>query len=340
MKRTVMWPGKEDRRGKNGESGDLVVHIDNSWTDNCGIYIKGWILDRKGPLEAVHIAIGNDYVPIVNWHERPDIVPAFPGITEKTKCGFTVYIPHAAEHRLSFIATGQGETSVRTLSLSGSKVGLSIPFNDASLLFNEFIDRVNRDHLKVLEIGSRIVSPGSSSKRPLFPGAESFTGFDIYPDENTDVVGDAHKLSRYFPEEKFDAVFSVAVFEHLAMPWVVAREINKILKTGGITFHVSHFSWPLHEVPWDFYRYSDEGFKSLFPPPMGYKILKSGMFSPLRMYFDTIQPGQEEMPFYPGFGGSAILAEKVFDVDDFRFRWDTDIEEVLGKESTYPKKLA
>lgn len=334
----MLWPGKGKTCDQQDESGDLIVHIDSSWSDNQGIYLKGWILNRRGVLEAVHIAVGNDYIPISNWHERPDIVPLNRGLPEKSRCGFTVYIPHMAEHRLSFVATVDGETSVKTLNFLGSQMGFSVPFKDASCLFNEFIDRVNSNRLKVLEIGSRIVSPGSSSKRPLFPQAISFTGFDIYPDENTDVIGDAHQLSRYFRDEKFDAVFSIAVFEHLAMPWLVAREINKILKTGGITFHGSHFSWPLHEVPWDFYRYSDEGFKSLFPPPMGYRIIKAGMFLPLRMYFDSIQPGQEDLPFYSGFGGSAILAEKVFDVDDSKFRWDTNIEAVLGKESRYPKK--
>jgi 2-polyprenyl-3-methyl-5-hydroxy-6-metoxy-1,4-benzoquinol methylase len=52
-----------------------------------------------------------------------------------------------------------------------------------------------------------------------------------------DIVGDAHKLSSYFENGKqFDIVFSSAVFEHFAMPWIVATEIAKILKVGGFVF--------------------------------------------------------------------------------------------------------
>ena len=58
--------------------------------------------------------------------------------------------------------------------------------------------------------------------------AASYVGFDFYPGENVDVVGDAHKLSSYFGhDEKFDLIFSSAVFEHLHMPWIVAQEIQK-----------------------------------------------------------------------------------------------------------------
>jgi hypothetical protein len=334
----MVWPRKRSESQKD-RSDDFIVHIDKSWSDNHGIYLKGWALYRNKPLDSVHITVGDNYVPILNWYERPDIFLADPGILQNSKCGFSVYIPRLAEHHLSFIANIGSETLSRSLNIFGSKPEVIHPYNDASYLFNEFINLVNNNHLKVLEIGSRIVSPGSSSKRSLFPHAESFTGFDIYPDTNTDIVGDAHKLSRYFSGEKFDAIFSLSVFEHLAMPWLVAREINKTLNTGGFTFHTSHFAWPLHEVPWDFFRFSDEGFKSLFPPSMGFGNIRSGLFSPMRMYFDTVPPGQEELPFYPGFGGSAILAEKIFDVDDSKFRWDTDIEEVLGRESCYPKKI-
>jgi hypothetical protein len=324
---------------KNDKSDGFIVHIDKSWSNSQGIYLNGWILHGNEPLETVHVSVGNDRIPIVNWHERPDIIPANQKSSGQTKCGFTVYIPHLTEHHLTFIARIGEETYIKFMNLHGSKLEISIPYNDASYLFHDFIDRVNNNCLKVLEIGSRVVSPGSHSKRSLFPHAESFIGFDIYPHANTDVVGDAHKLSRYFPSEKFDAVFSISVFEHLAMPWLVAREINKILKIGGITFHASHFTWPLHEEPWDFYRFSDEGFKSLFPPPMGFKVIKSGMFSPMSVYFESIPPGQEELSFYPGFGGSAILAEKIFDINESRFCWDMDIEEVLGKGSCYPKKV-
>ena len=62
----------------------------------------------------------------------------------------------------------------------------------------------------------------------------TYTGIDIVAGENVDVVGDAHQLSEYFDEDCFDAVFSISTFEHLAMPWKAAIEINRVMKTGGV----------------------------------------------------------------------------------------------------------
>jgi hypothetical protein len=182
-----------------------------------------------------------------------------------------------------------------------------------------------------------VVSPGSSSKRALFPGARSYTGFDYYPDANTDVVGDAHKLAQYFGKQRFDAIFSLSVFEHLAMPWVVAMEINKLLEVGGLTYHASHFAWPLHEVPWDFWRFSDEGMKVLFSPALGFEVVQAGLFSPMRLHLDQMVPEQEMMPFHPAFGSVAILARKVAELDWERFKWETNVREVAG-DSHYPQK--
>ena len=42
-------------------------------------------------------------------------------------------------------------------------------YTDGGGLFNDFINLVNHNHLNVLEIGSRIVSPGSASNDLYFP---------------------------------------------------------------------------------------------------------------------------------------------------------------------------
>jgi SAM-dependent methyltransferase len=316
---------------------EFKYNIDSVASDENGVYISGWILHKK-KIDELHLSIGNQTVFIKVWYSRPDVIKAYPDYSNDEKCGFAIFIPHPVRCILSFQARIAGQIINKTIPIGGSNPFSPAQYIDGGGFFNEFIKTVNDNHLKVLEIGSRIVSQGSCSKRPMFPGAKSYTGFDIYPDSNTDVVGDAHKLSQYFRDEKFDAIFSLSVFEHLAMPWVVAREINRVLETGGITFHSTHFSWPIHERPWDFFRFSDEGLKILFPPVMGYKIIKSGLFSPLRLYLDRIGPGQESLPFERGFGGASILAEKIFEADLEKFRWNTTLDEILDNDSHYPKK--
>ena len=89
-------------------------------------------------------------------------------------------------------------------------------------------ENFNRKGLKVLEIGSRAVS-SDSLWRSALPEVD-YTGFDIQHGRNVDVIGDAHELSTYFEPNTFDVVMSFAVFEHLAVPWIVAEEISKVLK--------------------------------------------------------------------------------------------------------------
>ncbi|HRE83603.1 MAG TPA: methyltransferase domain-containing protein [Opitutaceae bacterium] len=108
----------------------------------------------------------------------------------------------------------------------------------------------------------------------------AYTGFDICAGENVDVVGDAHELSHYFPEECFDFAFSVSVWEHLAMPWKVSLELNRILKTGGVAMINSHQCWPSHEEPWDYYRFSEYSWSTLFNPYTGFEILTCGQGFP------------------------------------------------------------
>ncbi len=323
-----------------GQDENILLAVDHSWSNDYSIGVQGWILSKKGILDKVEICVGDSCVAITSWHPRPDVTAMYPQYKGKDdNCGFIVHIPRIAQHQVTFKAKIQGIISTQTIEFKGSKpVPPGKNIQDGGDIFADFINLVNDKNLRILEIGSRVVSPGSSSKRALFPGAASYTGFDYYPDNNTDVVGDAHKLSQYFTDnQRFDGIFSISVFEHLAMPWVVAMEINKLLEIGGYTFHATHFAWPLHEIPWDFWRFSDEGLKVLFSPPLGFEVVKAGLFAPLRMHIDTVGPGQEELPNHPGFGGVAILAKKVAELDTAKFKWDVLTESVVGQDSHYPK---
>jgi hypothetical protein len=328
--------GIDNIKNENQELNEnIVLNIENTWSNDYGIGIKGWIFNTNRPINKVEICVDGVSAPITAWHARPDVAAANPQYKFTDNCGFSVHIPRLAEHRVTLKAESQGKTWTRTETLTGSKPQHSTDFPEGGSLFADFIKLVNDNQLKVLEIGSRVVSPGSSTKRCLFPGASSYTGFDYYPDSNTDVVGDAHRLSQYFGNQRFDAIFSLSVFEHLAMPWVVAMEINKLLELGGITFHATHFAWPVHERPWDFWRFTDEGLKVLFSPALGFETIKAGLFAPLRMHLDNVE-GQEALAMQPGFGGVAILAKKVASVDLEKIKWDVTPEGILGSSSHYP----
>lgn len=68
------------------------------------------------------------------------------------------------------------------------------------------------------------------------------------------------------PDETYDFVFSLDVFEHIDKPWLAASEIKRILKPGGVTMHSTLFAWRYHPCPIDYWRYTHQGLKSLFDP--------------------------------------------------------------------------
>jgi len=195
----------------------------------------------------------------------------------------------------------------------------------------------NKPGLRILEIGSREVT-GKSSARKNFSNA-SYIGFDLYPGNNVDIVGDAHKLSSYFAgEAKFDIIYSSSCFEHFAMPWVVAIEISKLLKVGGIVFVETHFSFASHERPWHFFQFSDMALRALFSNALGFECIEAGMSNPLVGRFSSLADKYlKNKPVVGLYCHTEYLGKKIRDVDDFD--WKTvDLFDIVG-ETKYPEPL-
>lgn len=141
-------------------------------------------------------------------------------------------------------------------------------------------DHYNIDTMKVLEIGARDVTQSGRQFEGIC-STENYTGFDVEPGENVDVVGDAHRLSEFFEAEQFDVVYSAAVLEHIAMPWVLAEEISKVLKVGGTVITATHFAFAEHELPWHFFQFNKGGLRSLFCPALGFKEIQCEHYLPM-----------------------------------------------------------
>lgn len=336
--KATLWLKSLIRPNLISKDGDLIIGIDATWSTDYVIGIAGWAICKKGPLDELTIEAEGNAAQVTNWIPRPDVANEYSAqLKTSDRCGFLVQIPRKAEYELEFKGKNTSGQFEKIVAFKGKKPPPVIGINDGSNIFNEFVKHVNNNKLRVLEIGSRVVSPGSKSKRELFPGASTYVGFDYYPDSNTDVVGDAHELSKYFNGQKFDAIFSLQVLEHIAMPWKVVLEISKLLDIGGVTCHVTHQTWPIHEAPWDFWRFSDESLKALFSPPLGFKTIKAGLIDPMYMHMTNPQPGHELLPISPGFGGCVVFARKVSDIDSDKFKWDVKVEDILGQGHFYPE---
>lgn len=113
----------------------------------------------------------------------------------------------------------------------------------------------------VLEIGAR--------KRPrlsLFPEPTwRYTVLDIVDCDSgvPTLIADITSCPE-LPDESFDVIVSVDVFEHLNRPWLAAEEITRLLRPGGVVFTSTLFAWRYHPVPIDYWRFTPPCLEFLF----------------------------------------------------------------------------
>ena len=76
-----------------------------------------------------------------------------------------------------------------------------------------------------------------------------------------DVFGDGNRLP--FADASFDTVLCTEVLEHLPTPAACMTEMVRVLKPGGRLLLTVPFIQPLHELPFDYYRFTPSGLEDL-----------------------------------------------------------------------------
>lgn len=105
--------------------------------------------------------------------------------------------------------------------------------------------------------------------------ADEYIAFDMVVGDNVDVVGDINETG--FSADFFDTVVCTQVFEHIPKPWMAAKEIHRILKSGGVCIVTAPFIQASHADPYDYFRYTPQGLSSLFEG-REFEILDSGAY--------------------------------------------------------------
>ncbi len=132
----------------------------------------------------------------------------------------------------------------------------------------EFVRR-HRARLRgpVLEIGSKDYG-STPSFRPLFEG-EDYVGLDMEEGPGVDLTLD---LTRDFAEvdaalggRRFGTVFCLSVLEHCRDPFGMGANVTRLLAPGGTLLVSVPFSWERHGYPSDYWRFTPDGVKLLFP---------------------------------------------------------------------------
>ena len=102
------------------------------------------------------------------------------------------------------------------------------------------------------------------------------TQYHDFARSGLDTICDLSELP--FMSGSIDAIISTQVLEHVPTPAKVLGEFRRVLRAGGHLFLTVPLIWELHEMPYDFYRYTpfsldrllrEAGFTVTFIEPRG-----------------------------------------------------------------------
>jgi SAM-dependent methyltransferase len=119
-----------------------------------------------------------------------------------------------------------------------------------------------------LEVGAKDYG-NTQDLRHLFSSGATYIGTDIEAGKGVDVVADLaddiSSLRETLGMKGFGTIFCLSVLEHCKDPFRVARNLAALLKPDGVICISVPFALGLHAYPSDYWRFTPEGVKQLFP---------------------------------------------------------------------------
>lgn len=113
-----------------------------------------------------------------------------------------------------------------------------------------------------IENGSKVLTIGSGGEinNLLYRFAKlndfDVTSFDIDPERKPDILGD---LCNYKFDQSFDVIVCCEVLEHLHSPHLGVETIFNALVPAGKLILTTPFMLPLHDRPYDYFRFTKYG---------------------------------------------------------------------------------
>ena len=158
----------------------------------------------------------------------------------------------------------------------------------------------------VLEVGSRDYG-NTPDLRGLFPGA-GWVGVDMSAGKGVDLVldlaDDFARVDAGLGGRRFNTVVCFSVLEHVANPFTMSANLAGLLADGGTAFISVPFSWKIHGYPSDYWRFTADGVKLLFP---------TLQFDDAHSSMSTSVPGQ------------------IQPIDEFMYRWQASPSAALKR---------
>jgi hypothetical protein len=297
----------------------LTFYFDACTRFYGSVFISGWAHGPVKPDFAQPVVTGASIAGL-SWRVKPELAGL--GNIGAIAAGFELQILTDCPETLRIaFRLGNYEDSLWS---PDSIVARMIEQQPSHRAWEKFQDLIRDEGVRtMLDIGGRARS--GIFRAGLFPDLDVDV-LDIIAAEGVTFVGDAHRLSSLVGAKKYDAVMSNSVFEHLVMPWKVAVEMNRVLKTGGVGFVMSHQTVGMHDLPWDFFRFSDSAWSGLFNKATGFEIIQTDLSN-----MNFILPCRWEDRGFRfedarGFEISQVLVRKV---SDCQLDWPLSAADVL-----------
>ncbi len=119
---------------------------------------------------------------------------------------------------------------------------------------------------QLLPVYGKVLIIGAGEKinyyKNKFPHCEVITS-DVHNEFKPDYIFDAHFIP--FDDNCFDMVLAAQVIEHTINPWKFSQELQRVTKIGGLLQIEAPQNYPYHAEPYDFFRFTFTGMRSLFP---------------------------------------------------------------------------
>lgn len=128
-----------------------------------------------------------------------------------------------------------------------------------SLAVEKHLQKNNK--LRILDVGSFNVN---GIYKGLFdcPNWE-YVGLDIKEGPNVDIVVDVNGEWQNVKDESFDVVISGQALEHIELPWVTCKTIQRVLKTDGLCIIIVPWIHAIHRYPVDCWRILPDGMSAM-----------------------------------------------------------------------------
>lgn len=117
----------------------------------------------------------------------------------------------------------------------------------------------------IYEFGSLQVPDqiGIADLRPLFANKD-YVGCDMREGYGVDRILNLHNID--LPASSVGTAICIDTLEHVEYPHVALKELERILKPNGTLIITSVMNFPIHNYPFDYWRFTPEAFRSLLKP--------------------------------------------------------------------------